>query len=158
MKKHILLVLVALMMIPAFASMAIDLQASIGTGPSAMFTAAWDISPNLSIGASFGVSGFGGTVQTGSATVQTASYTVNMRATYTFLPEGYRIRPYLGIGGSIDFGGGALIPYIETTLGLRAEITPSIYVLGEASAYFRIPDVADWYWRARLGIGFHFRF
>lgn len=158
MKKRIVLILAALVILPTLAGMAIDLEARIGTGPSLMVTAAWDISSNLSIAASFGASGFASTVQTGSSTVQTPSYTVGIRATYTFLPKTSRIRPYFGIGGNLDFTGGTLTPFLETTLGLRAEITPSIYVLGEASAYFRIPDVADWYWRARLGIGFHLRF
>jgi len=157
MKKNVVLLFVVLVAIPVFSSMAIDLDARIGTGPSAMIVASWDISSNLSIGASFGAV-FSGAVQTGSATVQTPSYTAGIRATYSFLPGTSRIKPYVAIGGTLDFGGGTVFPLLETTLGIRAEVTPNIYLLGEASAYFRITDISDWYWRARLGIGFHFRF
>ena len=157
MKKRIVLMLAALVILTTLTGMAIDLEAKIGTGPSAMILAAWNITPNLSISASLGAI-FTGTVQTSSATIQTPSYTVGIRATYSFLPVTSRIRPYIGIGGTFDFGGGAAVPLLETTLGVRAKITPNIYLLGEASTYFRITDIADWYWRARLGIGFHLRF
>ena len=157
MKKNVVLLFVVLVALPVFSSMAIDLDARIGTGPSVMIVASWDISSNLSIGASFGAV-FSGAVQTGSATIQTPSYTVGICAMYSFLPKTSRIRPYVGIGGTLDFGGGTIVPLLETTLGLRAAVTPNIYLLGEASAYFSITDIADWYWRARLGIGSHFRF
>jgi hypothetical protein len=158
MKKRVLLVLATLVIIPTLVGMAIDLEARIGTGPSVMVTAAWDISSNLSIATSLLASGFGGAVQTGSANVQTSSFAVNVRASYSLLPETSRIRPYLGIGGNLEFRGGSVVPFLEATLGICAKMTPSIYLLGEASTYFRIPDIADWYWRARLGIGFRMRF
>ena len=158
MKKKVLLMVAILLVLPAFTCMALDLEARIGTGPSAMVTAAWDISPYLSVAATFGISGFGGAVQTGSITVQTRSYTINMRTIYSFPLGTSSLKPYLAIGANLEFADGTLLPFLETTIGVRTNLTSSIYLLGEVSSCINILDIADSYWRARLGIGFHLRF
>lgn len=158
MKKYLFLTLLLLSISPALTGIAANLEARIGTGPSIAIDATWDISPNLGIAASFGADFGGGAVQTGSATVQTPSYTIGMRVTYRFLPETSRIRPYFGFGGHLALQGTTFSPLLETLMGVHTQLTRNIYLLGEASAYFPIPDVASWYWRAYLGIGFRLRF
>jgi hypothetical protein len=158
MKKYLFLALLLLLLSPALTGIAANLEARIGTGPSIAIDAAWDISPNLGIAASFGADFGGGAVQTGSATVQTPSYTIGMRVTYKFLPETSQIQPYVGFGGHLALRGVTLSSLLETLVGVQAQLTRNIYLLGEASAYFPIPDVASWYWRAYLGIGFRLRF
>jgi hypothetical protein len=157
-RKCLFLALALLLVFPVLTGLATNLEAKIGTGPSIAIGAAWDISPNLSIAASFCADFGGGTVQTGSATIQTPSYTIGMRATYSFLPETSRIRPYVGFGGHLALQGTTLCSLLETLVGVRAQLTRNIYLLGEASAYFPISDVADWYWKLYLGASFRLRF
>lgn len=158
MKKYLFLTLLLLLISPALTGLATNLEAKIGTGPSIAIAAAWDVSSNLSIATSFSADFGGRTVQTGSATVQTPSYTIGMRATYSFLSETSPIRPYVGVGGHLALQGTTFSPLLETLLGVRAQLTRNIYLLGEASACFPIPDVAGWYWRLYLGVGFRVRF
>ena len=157
MTTKLYLVTAVLVVAYAMTGLGVGLEIGVGTGPSVSFAATWDLSPNLALVTSFGVV-FGGRVQTGSSTVQTASYTVGVEMRYYIRLASPSIRPYLGLGAFAQIGGGNVSVLLASSAGVQIRMLPNIYLFGEGVVFVPILDVSEWYWRLKLGAAFRFEF
>ena len=149
----------ALLLVPCSAmAQDVSFEAAVGTGPSLEFSAVWDITPHLAWSLATSAALHGGSAQTGSATVQTSSYTVGVRAMYRFGSANARIRGTVGVGIHAGLFGSTIRPVLEALAGARLQLTPRLYGLCEASVAVPLTDVAAWDWRLSLGIGIQLRF
>jgi len=157
MKAKIVLAVVSLVWVTAVMGQALGVEIGVGTEPSVSLAATWEISPGLTLVTSLGAT-FGGGVQTGSATVQTASYTIGVELRYNIRLATPIVQPYLGLGVLLRIGDGQLSGVASSLVGVRVRLLPSVYVFSEATALVPILDPAAWSWRLKLGVGFQFRF
>lgn len=133
---------------------AANLEVGVGTGPSVSLASTWDLSPNLVLGASFAVSYGSGLSQTVSVTLQTPSYTVGIFLRFQFRFPASPISPYFGAGVQFHFHGTDISTMLTFMSGVRIDVTPNFYVLGEGTLLVPIGDVAGWSWRIWLKAGF----
>lgn len=152
-----ILVAVAIVLATAVTGLALGVEIGVGTEPSVSFAATWEFSPNFAMVASFGVA-FGRGVQTGSSTVQTASYTVGVEARYNIRIAMSAVRPYLGLGAYVRMGSGDVSVLVSSSAGVQIRILPNVYLFGEGAALVPVLDVSGWYWRLELGAGFRLLF
>jgi hypothetical protein len=142
----------------AAGGMAANLEVGVGTGPSISLASTWDLSPNLVLGASFAVSYGSGLSQTGSVTLQTPSYTVGIFARFQFRFPASPISPYFGAGIQLRLYESDISTLLTFMSGVRIDVTPNFYVLGEGAVMMPIADIADSSWRIWLKAGFVFPF
>lgn len=131
----------------------VSFEVSVGTGPSLGFSAVWDATPHLAWSLATSAALHGGSTQTGSATVQTSSYRVGVRAMYRFGSASARIWGTVGAGIHAELLGPVVRPVMEALVGARLQLTSRLYGLCEASVAVPLTDVAAWDWRLSLGIG-----
>lgn len=157
MKAKIVLTVVSLVWVTAVMAQAVGVEVGVGTEPSISFAAAWEISPSLAVVTSFGAA-FGGGVQTGSATVQTASYTVGVEIRYSIRLATPSVRPYLGLGALLAIGDGEVSGLVTSSAGVQVYLLRNVYLSGEAGVLVPILDLTGWFWRLKIGIGFRIPF
>jgi hypothetical protein len=157
MRTKTLLVAVAFVTATALAGMAVGVEIAIGTEPPISFAATWDLSPSLTMVTSLGVA-FGRGAQTGSLTLQTASYTIGVEIRYN-VPFGMpAVRSYLGLGAYMQMASGDVSVLVSSSAGVQILMLPNVYLFGEGAAIVPVLDVSGWYWRLKLGIGFRLLF
>jgi hypothetical protein len=159
MKMKTLVAAVALLgLMSLLAAAAVDIEVGVASGPSLSLAAQWEILPNLSLVTSMGVS-FGGGGQTGSATLQTASYALGIELRYAIPLPWKGIRPYVGLGALLQLGGGGGTQlFVSSSAGLRVNVHRNIYLFGEATSLASLSSTVDWAWRLKIGAGFCLRF
>ena len=157
MRTTTILVAVAFVVATAVTGLAVGVEIGVGTEPSVSFAATWDFSPSFTVVTSFGVA-FGQGVQTGSSTLQTASYTVGVEARYNIRFATPAVRPYLGLGAYMQMRGGGVSVLVSSSAGVQIRMLPNVYLFGEGAAFVPILDASGWYWRLKLGAGFRILF
>jgi len=157
MRTTTFLVAVAVVLATAVTGLAVGVEIGVGTEPSVSFAATWDLSPSFTMVTSFGVA-FGQGVQTGSSTVQTASYAVGVEMRYRIRLASSSVRPYLGLGVFAQMGGGDVSVLLASSAGVQIRMLPNIYLFGEGAVFVSILDASGWYWRLKLGAGFRLLF
>lgn len=157
MWKYVLLLMLLLVPCSAFAR-GVSFEAAVGTGPSVGFSAVWDVTPHLAWSFTTSVALQAGSTQTGSATVQTPSFTVGVRAMYRFGSADARIRGTVGAGIHAGLFGSTVRPVLEALAGARLQLTRRLYGFVDSSVTVPLTDVAAWDWRLSLGVGFQIRF
>jgi hypothetical protein len=155
MKTKTLFVAVALVLATASAGLAVGVEIGVGTEPSISFAATWDISPSFTMVTSFGLA-FGQGVQTGSITLQTASYTIGIEARYNIPFATSAVRSYLGLGAFMHVDNGDISFLASSSAGVHIRMLPNVYLFGEGALFMPVLDVSGWYWRLKLGVGFLF--
>lgn len=156
-RATVFLVSAVVLLATAAAASAADLEIGVGTEPSVSLAAVWDLSPSLSVAVSFGAV-FGNGVQTGSFTLQTASYILGVEARYNVRLATPIVEPYLGLGAFVRAQGGAAEVLMSSSVGARIRVLPNIWLIGEGTAFVPIFDIAEWTWRLKLAVGFRFAF
>jgi hypothetical protein len=136
----------------------VSFEVAVGTGPSVGFSAVWDVTPHLAWSFTTFAELHGGPTQTGSATVQTSSYTVGVRAMYRFGSADARIRGTVGAGIHAQLLGSTIRPILEALAGAKLQLTRRLYGFVDSSITVPVTDVAAWDWRLSLGVGFQLRF
>jgi hypothetical protein len=136
----------------------VSFEVAVGTGPSVGFSAVWGVTPHLAWSFTTFAELQGGPTQTGSATVQTSSYTVGVRAMYRFGSADARVRGTVGAGIHAGWFGSTFRPVAEALAGARLQLTRRLYGFVDSSIAVPLMDVAAWDWRLSLGIGFQLRF
>jgi len=157
MKTKIALAAICVVCAAVVVGQAVGVEIGVGTEPSVSLAATWEISPSFTLVTSFGVA-FGGGVQTGSLNLQTASYTICVEARYNIRFETPIVLPYFGLGAQLAIGNGGVSGEVLSTVGVQVRALRNVYLLGEATVLVPILDVAEWYWRLKLGVGFLLRF
>jgi len=155
MKTRTFLLAVAIVCAVAISGLGFGLEVGVGTEPSISFAATWDISPSFTAVTSLGAL-FGGSVQTGSLTVQTMSYTLGVEFRYRAQFQALPIAPYLGIGAFLEFGGGDTALLMASALGMQVNPLPHVHVFVEGAALVPIHDASRWSARLKLGFGYRF--
>jgi hypothetical protein len=138
--------------------MAANLEVGVGTGPAVSLATTWDLSPNLVLGASFVVSYGSGLTQTLSVTLQTPSYTVGVFARFQFRLPASPISPYFGAAVQFRLYERVTSTVLTLMSGVRIDVNPNFYVLGEGTLIVPIVDIANWNWRIWFKAGFVFPF
>jgi hypothetical protein len=138
---------------------AANLEVGLGTGPSVSLALSWDLSSNLVLGTSFVMSFGPGLGQAGLATLQTPSYTAGIFARFQFRSRVSPISPYVGAGAQLGFHYGRDISTMLTFMsGVRVDVTPNLYILGEGTLIIQIADIVSLRWRIWLKAGLVFPF
>ena len=156
MKTKIMVVAAMAIVTIAVSGFTMGIELGVGTEPSINVAASWDLTESLSLLTTLGVVFGGGGVQTGPVTLQTPSYTIGMEIRYTIRLATPIVRPYLGLGAQLVLADGGVSGMLSSSMGVRIRVLSNVYVSGEGGALVPIFDVAAWYWRLRLGVGFRF--
>lgn len=157
MTTKTLLVAVAFVLASVLTGWAVGVEIGVGTEPSISFAATWDLAPGFTMATSLGLA-FGQGVQTGSITLQTASYTIGVEARYNIPFATSAVRSYLGLGAFAQMGNGDILVLASTSAGVHIRMLPNVYLFGEGALFVPILDVSEWYWRLKLGVGFRLLF
>jgi len=152
--KTALIACVLLWVLPA-SGLAIGFEFTAGTEPSICASTSWILTPSLSLLTSIGYV-FGSATQTGSTTVQTASFNIGAQMRYHVPVGDFPVRPYLGAGASLALGGGRATLLLEPSLGMHIRLSSIGYVVAEASALVPIHSISSWRPRIEFGFGFTF--
>jgi len=154
MRTTRVLTIVAAMIVSSFAvGAASGVEIGVGTDPSVSFTATWDVSPSFTLALSLGAVFAQGT-QTGSFTVQSASYTIGVEARYMIELATPLVRPYLGFGAYLELTDGDTSMLMSSSVGVQVRMLPGIYLFSEGTAVVTILDPTEWFVRLKLGVGF----
>jgi len=150
MKKALAVVtFAAVLLLPVFAGQAFDIEGKLGTSGALTIAAELDVLTNLTIGASFGVTG----LLTGQ---QTPSYTLGLTAKYWPFTKRAQFAPYVGVGGYVELQNLQMRLLLNAVIGARYHITSRFFGLAEAALFLPIVDVAAWYSDLVLGVGYRF--
>ncbi len=152
---RILFIVAAVVISSVTVAVASGVEIGFGTEPSVSFAVTWDVSPSFTIALSLGAVFDQGT-QTGSFTVQSASYTIGLEARYVVVLATPLVRPYLGFGAYLQMGDAGTSMLMASTIGVRVRMLPGIYLFSEGTAIVPILDPTAWSWRLKLGVGFRF--
>ena len=152
---RILVIVTALIASAAVVGAASGVEIGAGTEPSISFAVTWDVSPSFTVALSLGAIFEQGT-QTGSFTVQSASYTVGLEARYVIQLATPLVRPYLGFGAYLQMGDAGTSMLMSSSIGVQVRMLPGIYLFSEGTAIVPILDPTAWFWRLKLGVGFRF--
>ncbi len=97
-------------------------------------------------------------MQTDSATLQTPSFTIELTVRYRFGKPEVELSPYLGADAHARLRESQMTFLFETLLGTRLGVTETLYLLGEVSCCFPVPNVDARYWSLPLGVGVRLKF
>jgi hypothetical protein len=133
-----------------------DLEIFAGSGPTIGVASVFDFTAHLSGSFLLSVTFGGDSVQTGSSVVQTPSLRIGFRVMYKPLPEGSPLQPYVGAGIGAELVGNRLRSLLDAVLGVRVQLTPRVYLVGETFLGLPPTEIASRYWRVTIGIGIRF--
>ncbi|MCK4394882.1 hypothetical protein KAX17_18440 [Candidatus Bipolaricaulota bacterium] len=150
MKKALAVVaFAAVLLLAVSVGQAFDIEGKLGTSGALTIAAELDVLTNLTIGASFGVTG----LLTGQ---QTPSYTLGLTAKYWPFGKRPQFAPYVGVGGYVELQNLQMRLLLNAVIGARYYITSRFFGLAEAAFFFPVLDIAAWYSDLVLGVGYRF--
>lgn len=150
MKKALAVVtFAAVLLLAVSVGQAFDIEGKLGTSGALTIAAELDVLTNLTIGASFGVTGL-------LMGQQTPSYTIGLTAKYWPFTKRSQFAPYVGVAGCVEVQDLQMRLLLNAVIGARYQITSRFFGLAEAALFLPIVDVAAWYSDLVLGVGYRF--
>lgn len=134
---------------------ATGIEVRMTIGPAVELVADWNVGWNwhlaLSAGGHLGMSS-----QTPSAAIQTPSLMFAAHVRYIPLGTQQPLVPYLGLSAAIRIAAGTLTGFVRPYAGLRARVTPNLYLLAEGGRLIPLIGPEERRWDLTVGVGLTF--
>jgi len=134
---------------------ATGIEVRMAIGPAVELVADWDIGWKWHLALSAGVH-LGMDPQTPSATIQTPSLMFATHVRYTPLGTQQPVVPYVGLAAAIRTASGTLTGFVRPCAGLRARVTPNLYLLAEGGRLIPLIRPEKRRWDLTVGVGLRF--